>query len=43
MEAVVENLENSRQKNNVKIRGLKEGDDLSGFLVELFTSWDGSN
>lgn len=43
LEGVAENLDNS-QKNNIKIRGLKEGierEDLPDYLVELFLGYIG--
>lgn len=46
LEGVVENLDNFQRKNNFKIRGLnegREGEDLSVYLVELFSSWLGSD
>lgn len=41
-----ENLDNAQWKNNIKIRGLKEGvegegDGLFGCLSELFSGWVG--
>lgn len=45
LETVVEKLDNAQRKNNVKLRGLKEGaegKDLVGFLTELFTAWAGA-
>lgn len=46
LEEVVEKLDNSLRKNNLKIRGLKEeieGRDLVRYLTELFTEWVGSD
>lgn len=37
------NLDNSQRKNNIKMCGLKEGiegEDLSGYLAELFSGLD---
>lgn len=46
LEANVEHLNNAQWKNNIKIRGLKEGlegSDSVGFLTELFTGWVGED
>lgn len=47
LESVEENLDNFQKKNNIKIRGLKEGvegEDLPGYLMELFFSaWVGED
>lgn len=45
LDTTVERLYNAEWKNNIKIRGLKEGvegSDLVGFLTGLFTSWAGA-
>lgn len=42
LEATVENLNNFQRKNILRIRGLKEnieGKNLSGYGVDLFSSW----
>lgn len=46
LERVVENLDNNQRKNNLKVRGLKEGtegQDLKGYLTEVFAIWVGSD
>lgn len=46
LESTVENLENTQCRNNLKIHSLKEnieGKDLSGYIIDLFSSWVGSN
>lgn len=45
LESTVESLDNNQRKNNLKIRGLKEGakgPDLKGYLTGLFSNWIGS-
>lgn len=46
LEASLERLDNAQWKNNIKIRGLKEGLEglgLVGFLMEQFTGWVGAD
>lgn len=46
LESTVENLDNAQRRNNLKIHRLKEaieGKDLSGYLIDSFTSWVASD
>lgn len=46
LETIVEKIDNAHSRNNVKLRGLREGvevKDLVGFLTEFFTGWAGTN
>lgn len=41
LQSSAENIENSYKKNNIKLKGLKEGlegSDLISYLVDLFTA-----
>lgn len=46
LEDTVVNLNNIQKKNNLKLRGLKEGaegDNLTNYLTDLFTPWLGAD
>lgn len=46
LERVIESLDNNQRKNNLKLRGLKEGEkgkDLTGYLIDILSTRVGSD